>query len=30
MRFAPEGLAGLARGLLERVIPKVRAKKEVT
>jgi branched-chain amino acid transport system permease protein len=29
MRFAPEGLAGLARGLLERIKPDVRVKKEV-
>jgi branched-chain amino acid transport system permease protein len=29
MRFAPEGLAGLARSLLERVKPKIKAEKEV-
>ena len=29
MRFAPEGLAGLARGLLEYITPKARAEKEV-
>ena len=29
MRFAPEGLAGLARGLLKYITPKARAEKEV-
>jgi branched-chain amino acid transport system permease protein len=29
MRFAPEGLAGLARGLLKTIKPKVRVEKEV-
>jgi branched-chain amino acid transport system permease protein len=29
MRFAPEGLAGLARGLLKHITPKARAEKEV-
>jgi branched-chain amino acid transport system permease protein len=29
MRFAPEGLAGLAQGLLQRVKPKVRTEQEV-
>jgi len=29
MRFAPEGLAGLARGLLKTIRPKVRVEKEV-